>query len=81
VARLQGIEGQGMAGLGQTFGSLWLPHALRLCSLVWYVKNGLLPFLSDIGSIRLFDGCWAVGFVDGTLTAQQLSRETQDWAV
>jgi hypothetical protein len=31
VARLQGLEGSGLAGLGETLGSPWIPLPVRAC--------------------------------------------------
>jgi hypothetical protein len=31
VVHPQGVEGSGMAGLGETFGSPWIPLAIRAC--------------------------------------------------
>jgi hypothetical protein len=45
MARPQGIEGYGMAGLGETLGSLWIPLDMRACLL--YSGN-----LHDISTIR-----------------------------
>jgi hypothetical protein len=33
VARLQGVEGSGMAGPVETLGSSWMPLAIRACNL------------------------------------------------
>jgi hypothetical protein len=34
VARLQGVEGSGMVGLGKTLGSPWMPLAVRAWGVV-----------------------------------------------
>jgi hypothetical protein len=51
VARLQGVEGSGMAGLGEILGSPWIFLAIRACLLYPYFRlamtlSGFLYILS-----------------------------------
>jgi hypothetical protein len=35
VSLSQGVEGSGMAGTGETLGSLWIPLAIWACRSLW----------------------------------------------
>jgi hypothetical protein len=47
VARLQGVEGLGMAGLGETLGSPWIPLAIRAWLTVPHSFRNLLNLLTQ----------------------------------
>jgi hypothetical protein len=67
VARPQDIEGSGMAGLGETLGSPWIPLAVRACTwtdcllpqrivcLLWKRPSALTPDFSTGKTLMRFD--------------------------